>query len=348
MSAQLASQGRSAPTSPIPAGEVRDAQARFGALRSAPSSDVRVTEEHVAVRCEDSAGAFLLCELEARWVLVSPRAQTVQLYATSVGVEGTVLAQAERTTDVPALTPLSVTFAPDLPLEVVLRGRARLRETSGTTDALDARHPLLATARRGPHASLFFTRAIARTFDAIPPAPSVSASFSSAQRFRARALDTELDNTPQPLDATALAERANVPIILDREEGFPLRHGGPFLGLGGTFDRGVMGRIGYELGIDELVIVGVALDTDFTESVTLGAVIEVATPSFIVPPSLAAGVGFAYRWFLGAPDAGRPRQSAGLRLEASAVFSVIGIVASFDYFPDDGAFTSSLLGRLSL
>jgi hypothetical protein len=37
-----------------------------------------------------------------------------------------------------------------------------------------------------------------------------------------------------------------------------------------------------------------------------------------------------------------------LRLEASAVLAVLGVVASFDYFPDDGGFTVSLLGRVSI
>ena len=47
-------------------------------------------------------------------------------------------------------------------------------------------------------------------------------------------------------------------------------------------------------------------------------------------------------------DAPIPAHSGGLRFEATLALPVIGVVASFDYFPDDGAFTSSVLARLSL
>jgi hypothetical protein len=102
------------------------------------------------------------------------------------------------------------------------------------------------------------------------------------------------------------------------------------------------------VGIDELVLVSVAIDSDFTDSVLLAALVEVATPSFGLPPSVSAGVGFVQRFRLGILPAGVPTTSSGLRLEAGTVIAVVGIVASFDYFPDDGAFTISLLGRVSI
>ncbi len=168
------------------------------------------------------------------------------------------------------------------------------------------------------------------------------------EAFTLRALDTP----PGPDDVITLSQsqletRANVPLRIAQEGGFPVRHGGPFVGLGGTFDRGFRGRLGYELGFGELVVLSVAVDSDFIDWVVVGALLELATPSFVFPPSLSAGVGFAYRMAVSnALDL--PRTSAGLRLEVGAVFAVVGITASFDYFPDDAAFTSSLLGRLSI
>ncbi|MFO0711984.1 MAG: hypothetical protein U0353_19175 [Sandaracinus sp.] len=342
------SQGGSVPLSPVPAGETRDAQARFGALRASPSGDVVVTAEHVSLSCGESPGALATCNVEVRWTLSSPHAQTIQLYASSVGVEEALLRAGDVSSDAPSLAPLAVTAEAATPIEVVLTGHFSVRSASGTTDALDARHLVLATPREGPHANVLFTRAVARTFAAVPPSPTLEARFTDTSApFTASALDTPLADTPITLDPTRVGERANVTIRLGREGGYPLRHGGPFLALGGTFDRGVRGRLGYEVGIDELVVVSVAADTDFENAVIVGALVEVATPSFIVPPSLSAGVGFAYRVRTNAASS-LPASSAGLRLELGAVFAVVGIIASFDYFPDDAAFTSSLLGRLSI
>ncbi|MBN8609051.1 MAG: hypothetical protein J0L92_00565 [Deltaproteobacteria bacterium] len=347
--AAQSSQGGSVPMSPIPAGETRDAQARLGALRASPSGDLTVMDERLSLRCERADDALVECEVEVRWSLSSPRDQEARFYASAVGVEHALLTTGEDSTDAPSLAPLTTRFVADTPREIVLTGRIRLRPDGGTTDALDARHMVLATPRVGPHATLLFTRAVARTFAASPTTMSVSTTFAGeTPRFSARALDTAMDEAPITLSAEQLGERANVPIRIERDGGFPLRHGGPFLGLGGTFDRGFRGRVGYELGIDELVTVGVMLDSDFSESIVLGAIVEVATPSFVVPPSLSAGVGFVQRWRVGVLPAGIAPTSSGFRLEVGAVFAVIGIVASFDYFPDDAAFTSSLLGRLSL
>jgi hypothetical protein len=342
------SQGGAAPSSPIPAGEVRDAQARFGALRAAPSADIAVVSEAVLVRCEEALDALASCSIEARWTLRAPREQTTQLYASVVGVTDALLTAGELSTDAPSLSPLSLTLAADTPVEVVLTGRMRLRGSGGSTDAIDARHLVLATPREGPHANVLFTRALARTFAAVPEALTMSVAFAGTASFSARAFDTPLTEAATIVGGPQLGERANVPLRIQRAGGFILRHGGPYLGLGGTFDRGFRGRLGYEVGIDELVLVSVAVDSDFTDSVVLAALVEIATPSFVVPPSLSAGVGFVQRFRLVVTPAGVPPTSSGLRLEAGAVFAVVGIVASFDYFPDDGAFTISLLGRVSI
>lgn len=342
------SQGGTAPSSPIAADEVRDAQARFGALRAAPSTDVTVTSETVRVTCREAPDVVVVCDLEARWTLVSSHAQRTQLYASVVGVDEVRLASPASTTESPSVTPLTVELLPDQPLEIALTGRARLPSGSGLTDGLDARHLVLATPRNGPHTTLLYTRAVARTFAATPASPTFTLGFEQVtERYHARALDVPFTEEPLTLPTTLLRDRASIPLRIEREGGFPLRNGGPMIGLGGTFDHGFRGRIGYEIGIDELVIVSVAFDSDFSDLVALGVLLEVATPSFGVPPSLSAGAGFVQRWRVN-DAASIPASSAGLRLEVGAVLAVVGIVASFDYFPDDAAFTSSLLGRLSL
>ncbi|GAB4210545.1 MAG: hypothetical protein OHK0013_31290 [Sandaracinaceae bacterium] len=339
--------GRLVPTSPVPQGEIRDAQARFGALRASPSAaDVAVESERLIVRCEPAAGQLARCEVEARWTLRASTDRAVALYASAVALEDVLLASEDVSTDTPSLQPLELSLAANAPREVVLRGRARLRATEGMMDGITARHMALATPLTGPHATLLFTRAVERTFARVPE--SITLHGTVAEGFSLQALDMPSRGAEQlELDAARLGGRANVPLRLQRDGGFFLRHGGPFLGLGGTFDRGFRGRLGYELGLGELLIVSVAADSDFTDVVTLGAIVELATPSWFFPPSVFAGVGYAHRWAVrnGSP---LPRTSGGLRLEVGAVLAVVGIVGSFDYFPDDGAFTASLLGRISL
>jgi hypothetical protein len=339
--------GGALPMSPIPAGETRDAQARFGALRASPSADVEIVEESVSLRCVEE-GELAACELEARWILRASREQRVQLYASVVGADDGRLRAEGASTDAPSVVPLAVTLVANVPQDVVLTARARLRPASSSSDALDARHLVLGTPREGPRANLLFTRAVAHTFASTPEALGVEVSFTGVRPFTARALDLALDAGRVTLVGAQLGGRANVPLRLQREGGFALRHGGPFVGLGGTIDRGFRGRLGYELGLGELVVVSVAIDSDFSDSVAVAALVELATPSFVIPPSLAAGVGFVQRFRLGALPSGSPAASSGLRLEASAVLAVLGVVASFDYFPDDGGFTVSLLGRVSI
>lgn len=337
----FAQQAASMPESPREPTEIVDAQARFGALRASPSvSDVHVASEAVSMQCEHEVESFMACEMVATWTLTSESERTFQLYASAPGFGEVLLATGERSSDAPQLHALDVHMAAGERIEVTLRGQVHLRATEINKDALRARHPFLQSPLQGRHATIAYTRAVSRTFADAPENVQITSRVPEGHSFDVLEVDADASGaitlTPRELGA-----RASIPFRIEEPGGFDIiRHGGPFIGIGGTFDQGFRGRLGYEIGFGEIVILGIAADADFQRTVTLGAVLEVATPSYILPPSFSVGAGFAYRL--------EPRVSAGLRLEAGAVFEVLGITASFDYFPDDAAFTSSLMGRLSI
>jgi len=340
-SASSAQQAASVPSSPIPETDILDAQARFGALRASPAvSDVRVERESVSMRCEREVESFLSCEMVATWTLVSRGERTFQLYASAPGFGEVLLSSGDASSDAPQLHALDMHVTQGMSVEVTLRGVVHLRATDINKDALRARHILLQSSLNGRHGTITFTRAVSRTFEHVPENIQVVSQIPAEHSLEV--LDIAADSTGAiTLTPRELGARANLPFRVEESGGFEIiRHGGPFIGIGGTFDQGFRGRIGYEIGFGEFVILAAHADADFERTVTLGAVLEFATPSYVIPPSFSVGAGFAYRL--------EPQVSAGLRLEVGAVFEVLGIVGSFDYFPDDGAFTSSLLGRLSI
>lgn len=292
------------------------------------------------MRCEHEVETFVACEVLTTWTLVGESDRTFQVYASAPGFSNVLFQLGDAQSDAPQLHALDVHMQAGMRVDVTLRGDVHLRATDLNKDALRARHTLLQSPLHGRHATVTYTRAVARTFAGIPDDMQVVSHLPQSQRLEVLDVPTDASGG-LTLTARELGARANLPFRIEESGGFDaIRHGGPFLGLGGTFDQGFRGRLGYEIGFGEFVILGIAADADFERTVTLGAVLEVATPSFILPPSFSVGAGFAYRL--------EPRVSAGLRLEVGAVFEVLGITASFDYFPDDAAFTSSLLGRLSI
>ncbi len=323
------------------------ASARVGALRAVPSVDAEVVDERLEADCRPS-GSGVECEVRARWTLLSETDRVVRLYASAEGTTRQRLQAGEASSDAPGSDPITAGLRAGEPLEVTLEAIVRIGERTRSNDAIDGRHLLMATSRGGGAPTIVFTRALARTFARVPATLTAQVGAAS-QRLRARALGVELGARPTTIDAERLGERASFAVELERTDvgEVILRNGGPLIGLGATIEGRFRGRLGYELGLGELVLVGVALDTDFAELVTVGAVVEVAAPYSLLPLSPGVGAGFAYRVRVGG-DPTRPAQSGGLRLEATLALPVIGVVGSFDYFPDDGAFTASVLGRLSI
>jgi len=126
-------------------------------------------------------------------------------------------------------------------------------------------------------------------------------------------------------------------------------HGGPVVGVGGTVGfaghpplAGVHLRAGYELGVLDVLVLSLAVETDF-QSIAEALVIEVASPEiWFVLPSFGAGVGIVARQ-LGQRDA-----DAALRLRMTVTWALLGFVADFDYWPAVGAWTGTFGARVGI
>jgi len=136
------------------------------------------------------------------------------------------------------------------------------------------------------------------------------------------------------------------PVAEDDEQ--LLRNGGPYLAAGASGDvpedRFVL-RGGYELGLQDWVIVSAAIESDFTTRATASALVELVSPAFFIfvlgLPGVSAGVGAAME----VSDQG---VRGGLRLSAGSQLPVAGLQGTFDYYPDDDAWVIGIAGRVSL
>jgi hypothetical protein len=161
-----------------------------------------------------------------------------------------------------------------------------------------------------------------------------------------------LDHTlrREPGSDEAHGEATNVEIFLERGNGAGdvIRNGGPFLALGATYDFGrngvvdFRGRLGYEIGFLDFLVLGAMVESDFRSHATVALVIEASTWSMIVPPALSVGIGGVVR------AAGPTGPTGGLRFVASAILYSVGFDATFDVFPQDGHWEITLAGRAGL
>lgn len=157
----------------------------------------------------------------------------------------------------------------------------------------------------------------------------------------------------QPLDGVSRTSPPHHGLLLaaipePEGEPSPIQHGGPVLALGTRLnlsdedDSRFLLRGAYELAVAGHFIGSVSFETDF-DSIYESLVLEAASPEILVIiPSFAAGVGVVARQ-LGNRDA-----DAALRLRLGVNFIAIGVTADFDYWPAIGAWTSMIVGRISL
>jgi hypothetical protein len=328
---------------------------RAGALRASTRTPVAVASEHVDLDCRAGEEENeLLCALTVTWELRndSQEAGTASIVLSwPFDAAPTVTANGAPLAEVPTLHPAAVLVPPGASAPVVLRATLRLRTTYVGTgagvpipvephDPLHARHPLLSTAWNVARRGLVWVRPDDLRFASVGPT-RVTVSVPEGwhgighlrkTRDRARRYTYETPSRDPP---------NRIGIELARgSRGDILRHGGPFLALGATIDRGFRGRIAYEMGIGEWVLVSVALDSDLRSQVIVTPEVEVASWGVVIVPSLSLGVGL--------PIQVAPAVEVGLRLETSATFHALGFVASFDYWPGQGLWEVSLLGRIGM
>ena len=116
----------------------------------------------------------------------------------------------------------------------------------------------------------------------------------------------------------------------------PIYHGGPIVGVGGTFGEGLRLRLGYEAGIGSWLVGSLYGETNADDEVVVAPVMEAVADAVFVLPSVGAGIGVPLRV---APDT-----RAGIRGQVTIMW---GFGASFalDYYPTDEALEASLLGQ---
>ncbi len=127
-----------------------------------------------------------------------------------------------------------------------------------------------------------------------------------------------------------------------------IKNGGVLLGAGGRVNGsgGFRARLGYEVAALDWLLHGLSLETDFSDQLFLTPFTEAASSGLLgLIPSFGAGVGVPVRLL--------PQATAGIRLQLSIQWPVVGFVTLLDLFPgldtgDDGFFQVTLLGQVGL
>lgn len=327
---------------------------RAGALRAAMRTPVAIASERVDLSCEQGQEGEneLRCELAVAWELRhegdEPTSAAIVL-SWPFEAPATLRVHDTPLPELPTLRPVSVLVPARGTTPVTLRATLRLRTSYAGTgsgipspvdpvDPLHARHPLFSTpwniARRG----LVWVRADDLRFASVGPTRvtvRLPPGWTGVGALHGDGAQAYVYETPQ----RESPNRIGIELVRGSRERL-LRHGGPFLALGGTVDQGFRGRVGYELGLGESVLVSLALDTDLQRQVLLTPQVELASWGLVVVPSLAVGAGLPIQF--------APTTELGLRLETSATLYALAFVATFDYWPALSTWQVSFLARIGL
>jgi hypothetical protein len=105
--------------------------------------------------------------------------------------------------------------------------------------------------------------------------------------------------------------------------------GGPFMGVGPRFyDGAIVGaaRVGWEVFAPDWIAYGFSFDADASRRLATAFTTELTAPSLLgVFPSFGVG--------LGLPIELAPDLAAGARMQLSAHFPYLGVIATFDVYP---------------
>lgn len=346
---------------------------RFGALRTRNETALEVRREVVELRCDESTTGVLDCDVTVRTTVGNGGAEPITT-AISVTVERTTpftLADGGEPSEAPVLRPRDLAVDAGSERELVLVGHLQLGNGAhgagfgSAVDGLRTRHPLVATEIHQEQRRVLYARPVRRDYASMGAVeihaflPVGWLLHSSTSRFEEQSGgegEQVLVRQPGPEDA---AGSPDVEISLEHGAGAdPVRNGGPYLALGGTFyfgnagaiDTVFRGRVGYEIGILDFLVIGASVETDFRNLVNVAVLLEAATWSMIFPPGLSAGIGPIFQLLDNGPGATTAlgRHNAGLRLAAGAIFYSVGFDATFDVFPADGHWEITLAGRAGL
>ena len=353
---------------PAAAARAQTRGVRIGATRSMTPIPISITREEVELDCQpaDSDRGSMPCEIRVRITLANAATETVgaPLLFTLEHVEGVTIGEPGTTsaTEAPTLRPLTFSVPPEGERTVELRGAIEITRgdsgSIGETDALAARHPLLASSSRGAERTFTYARPVAPHFVSVPDQVSFRIHVPDGYYLHTQdGWDVGGTSRDRVLTVHGPAEGRTVDIPIGIRTGEEvteiIRNGGPFLAFGAAIGDGrsttFRARAGYEIGFLDWLLVSVAVETDFTRAVELALMIEAASPSLIFPPSFSVGIGLPVRVWAdpnAMPTAATP--TVGLRLAAGATFIAVGFEALFDYWPADGSWVLGLLGRVGL
>jgi hypothetical protein len=124
-------------------------------------------------------------------------------------------------------------------------------------------------------------------------------------------------------------------------------NGGVLAGIGGNLDDsgGLRARFGYEIAGPEWLLLSLSLDTNFRDDLVLAPMVEAATPSVLILPSLGLGLGMPVRLV--------EERRVGIRVQLTVHWPILGWVTSFDIYPGQGfseprRFQVSMLAQIGL
>lgn len=333
---------------------------RFGALRTRAETTLAVRHEVIDFNCDLAGESTLDCDVTVTITIVNEGAEAVET-PINVTIERvspfTMTAQDGSEQEAPTVRPFDASFAAGAETPIVLHGRLELAPPhstgglGGSIDGLTARHPLLATEIEHEVRRLLYTRPIRRDFRSLG---QIEIHARLPPGWRLHTPDTRFQATDAGEDHTLIRDQAaqdaqaaaDIEITLEEGNGpDPVRHGGPFIAIGASIDPAsgpwsFRGRIGYEIGILDLLVLGASIESNFNNQAAVAVLLEATTWSMVVPPALSGGIGAVFQLF-------NPGM-AGMRLAASAAIYSVGFDATFDVFPSDGHWEITLAGRAGL